>query len=125
MNVRGGRLWTALIASALLVALGGLAFAEEGDPQDLLDDPEETSLLDEGDGPPWLRFDVEGWLPGDGKPPWAGGPPPWADGSDGDGNGPPWVGTGWSPGDGKPPWAGGPPPWAGNGNGVGAGSADD
>lgn len=44
--------------------------------------------------PPDWNPPIDGWNPGDGKPPWAGGP-------------------GKPPGGGKPPWAGGPggPPW--------------
>jgi hypothetical protein len=133
------RLRFGLMASALVLVIGGLAFADEGD----FDDPNDAAVQDTfegdgppvlileihdevGEGPPWLEFEEIEWRPGDGKPPWAGfgnGPPPWAEGSGVEvGEGPPWLEfeeIEWRPGDGKPPWAGqgnGPPPWAGGGD---------
>jgi hypothetical protein len=139
MALRSNRLLVGFVVSALMLALGGLAFAQEIEPADF------------GDAP-FVLFaeEVDGWLPGDGKPPWAGGPPPWAGKlGDPDGNddgGPRWlredmIDEDWEPGTtGPPPWSnarwlredvdpeewapgtGGPPPWAGrNGNGNGNG----
>jgi hypothetical protein len=125
------RLRFGLIASALMLVIGGLAFADEGDLDDLNDNGGAPEIFvehndngdngdngdaeDADDGPPWLQFEEIEWRPGDGTPQWAPGNPPWSEG-----NGPPWLQVEeieWRPGDGKPPWAGegnGPPPWAGS-----------
>jgi hypothetical protein len=118
------RLRIGFIASALMLVIGGLAFADEGEFDGLFDTTDGPPAFvqgfhENGEGPPWLLFEEIEWRPGDGAPPWVGGPPPWADGSDDEnGDGPPWLRDEeieWRPGDGKPPWSGGPPPWAGSG----------
>ena len=67
------------------------------------------------EGPPWLleENNPTGWRPGDGAPPWLGSPPPWADGSDDDGDGPPFLDEARNPGlTWQPGRSVGPPPWA-------------
>jgi hypothetical protein len=114
MGLMPRRFGFGVVAGVLLLAIGGFALADEAE------EPDENGDLgaqQTDEGPPWLRFDVDGWLPGDGAPPWVGGPPPWADGSDDEsGDGPPWLDPDldidWRPGDGAPPWVGGPTPWS-------------
>jgi hypothetical protein len=109
------RLRIGFIASALMLVIGGLAFADEGEFDGLFDTTDGPPAFvqgfhENGEGPPWLLFEEIEWRPGDGKPPWAPGTPPWAEGE-----GPPWLlfeEIEWRPGDGAPPWVGGPPPWA-------------